>query len=350
MPPLLRGLVLAALACACAGAWADASADGAGAPWPAADRARVLAFGPWPPAPVRDADEPAPGRSAAAALGEQLFHSARLADAQGVRCATCHEPWRGFADGRPLALGLAAGTRRTPGLLDVATTHRRFGWDGVETALWRQSLRPLRDPREMPAADAHVAGLLRGDPALAARYAAVFGAPPGADDARVVEDVGHVLAAYVGTLASPPTPFDRWRDAWAAQPGGPPPPGLSPAALRGLRLFTGRGGCAACHRGAGFTDDARHESLVLSPGPDGIADRGADGGGFRTPGLRGAATAGPWMHDGSRARLCDALRPHALLPDGAVPARLDAAARRDVAAFLRTLAATPTSADTPCDD
>jgi cytochrome c peroxidase len=348
MPPLRRALVLAAVAGACAAA--TAADEDAGAPWPAAERDRVLAFGPWPPAPARDADNPASGRPEAVALGEQLFHSARLGDAAGVRCATCHEPWRGFADGRPLALGVALGTRRTPGLLDVATTHRRFGWDGIETTLWRQSLRPLRDPREMPADDAHVAALLRGDPALAARYAAVFGAPPGPDDARVTADAGRVLAAYVETLASPPTVFDRWRDAWAAQPDAAPPPGLPPAALRGLRLFVGRGGCAACHQGPGFTDDARHGVPRRSPPAHGMPAGASDAGALRTPGLRGTAAAGPWMHDGSRATLCDALRPHALPPDGTPAERLDAQARSDLAAFLRTLAPGPASAGERCSD
>lgn len=346
--PALRALVLAGLACACAGARADD--DAVAAPWSAAERAQVLSLGPWPPAPAPEAADPVADRPAAVALGELLFHSARLAEAGGVRCATCHEPWRGFADGRPLALGAAAGTRRTPGLRDVAAVHRRFGWDGVETALWRQSLRPLRDPREMPASDAHVAALLRDDAALAARYAAAFGAPPGADDARVTADAGRALAAYVGTLASPPTAFDRWRDAWAARPDAAPPPGLPAAALRGLRLFVGRAGCVACHRGPGLSDDARHASLVSSPGADGRPDRGRDGAGFRTPGLRGTAAAGPWMHDGSRARLCDALEPHARWPDGSAPAPLAAGARDDLAAFLRTLAAAPSPTPAACED
>jgi hypothetical protein len=48
-------------------------------------------------------------------------------------------------------------------------------------------------------------------------------------------------------------------------------------------------------------------------------------------------STGPWMHDGSAARLCDALRPHAADP-GVAPPALTAAERGDLAAFLRTLA------------
>ena len=44
------------------------------------------------------------------------------------------------------------------------------------------------------------------------------------------------------------------------------------------------------------------------------------------------------MHDGSVANLCNALQPHAALEDRAMPA-LTLAERRDVVAFLRTLAA-----------
>ena len=138
-----------------------------------AELAAILALGPWPatPAVARDAHgarKPASGDARGIALGEALFHSARLSDAGGVRCASCHEPWRRFTDGRAVALGVAAGTRNTPTLLDVAA-HRRFGWDGANDDLAQQSLRPLRDPREMPASAAHVAALLREDGDLRAR-------------------------------------------------------------------------------------------------------------------------------------------------------------------------------------
>jgi len=349
---LLAGAAAAAvLALACS---APAAATDAGALAPA-ERAAILALGPWPPAAVHDAANPASGLPAAIALGETLFFSPRLSPT-GLRCASCHEPWRHFADGRPVAQGIAAGSRNTPSLLDAAR-HRHYGWDGARDALWSQSLRPLEDAREMPADAAHVAALMRGDAALSARYAAVFGAAPSADDARVTRDVGLALAAYVETLASPRAPFDDWRDRLASAGDGIEPPTsdtFPAAARRGLRLFVGRAGCSGCHAGPTLGDDALHVSRVRSMTAAGVPDPGHGGepaNAFRTPGLRDVAATGPWLHDGSAARLCDAVRPHAA-DAGSVPPALTADERRDLVAFLRTLSsdAPEGGASASCDD
>ena len=312
------------------------------------ERAAVLALGPWPPAPGRDARNPASGRAAGIALGEALFHSARLSPS-GLRCASCHEPWRHFADGRTVAQGVALGSRNTPSLLDVAR-HRAFGWDAARDDLAAQSLRPLEDAREMPASAAQVAMFVRRDAALAARFTQVFGHPPGADDAGVLREVGLALAAYVESLASPRTPFDDWRDRLASASEGIEPStsdAFPAAARRGLRLFVGRAGCSACHAGPTLSDDTFHVSLVHSMTAPGVPDPGHAGepaNAFRTPGLRDVAATAPWFHDGSAARLCDAVQPHAADP-GSVPPLLDASERRDLVAFLRTL-----SAEAPRDD
>ena len=343
---LLAGAVVVALPVLLWGTPAAASDAGA---LTRAERAAILALGPWPPAPVHDAANPASGRPAGIALGEALFFSARLSPT-GLRCATCHAPWRQFAEGRAVAQGVAAGSRNTPTLLDAAR-HRRYGWDGAHDQLWQQSLRPLEDAREMPASAAQVAALVRGDPALSARFAEVFGAAPGADDTVVLRDAGLALAAYVETLVSARTPFDDWRDRLAAGADEPPASSAFPAATRrGLRLFVGRAGCAACHAGPGFSDDAVHVSLVHSLAAPGVPDDGHPGGpgnAFRTPGLRGLAATAPYLHDGSAARLCDALQPHAADP-GTEPPALTAGERSDLAAFLRALSTDVDDDIAPC--
>ena len=315
------------------------------------ERAAIVALGPWPPAPVRDATNPASGNPEGIGFGESLFHSPRLSPT-GLRCASCHEPWRHFADGRVVAQGVAAGSRNTPSLLDAAR-HRHYGWDAARDQLWQQSLRPLQDAREMPAEAAQVASLIRGDAALSARHARIFGPPEGADDERVMREVGLALAAYVETLATPRAPFDDWRDRLASA-GGAIEPATSDAfpaaARRGLRLFVGRAGCSACHAGPTLSDDALHVSLVHSMTAPGVPDPGHAGepaNRFRTPGLRDVAATAPYFHDGSAARLCDAVQPHAADP-GMEPPLLTASERRDLVAFLRTLSA-DASADDACD-
>jgi cytochrome c peroxidase len=344
---------------------ASASAQVPRGPLTDEERARIVAFGPWPPVVAASPDPAFASRVEAVAMGELLFNSARLSGDGRLRCASCHEPWRQFAEGRARALGRIEGARNTPSLLDVGW-RRTLGWDGTLDRLETQSLRPLRDPDEMAATPAHVAALVRGDPALRVRYQAAFGAAPPTSDETVFEDVGRALAAYEATLVSAGTSFDVLRDALAAAPAAPSrdlsaalPAG---AALRGLRLFVGRAGCVSCHSGPAFSDDVLHVSTTHSFKPDGTPDGGRARGpanAFRTPTLRGVAATAPYMHDGHVESLCDAVRPHALSDAApqrvAGPPALAARDRTDLVAFLRTLGAASTEEgeggdDIPCRD
>jgi len=331
--------------------------------------ASIGSLGPWPPPARRDAGNRVSGRAEAAALGEVLFHSTRLSTVGGLRCASCHEPWRHFTDGRARALGAEDGARNSPSLLNVRLQHW-FGWDGANDSLWSQSIRPMLDVREMRSDAEHVAQALRDDETLARLYALAFGHAPPADNETALVDVGKALAAYQETLTSDRTPFDAFRDALAR--GDTDAVGPYPiAAQRGLRLFIGSGRCVACHAGANFSDGEFHRSSIVSTLHDGTQDSGralglkkllaspyarnsrfndeidaerkpasqaAEAGAFRTPGLREVSTTAPYMHDGSIGNLCDALQPHAAL-EGRPMTALTLAERRDVVAFLRTLSA-----------
>lgn len=360
------------VACAFVGVAAAMSFAAGAASLEGDERARILAHGPWPPAARADPSNRVSENAAAIALGERLFHTARLSTVGGLRCASCHEPWRSFTDGRSKAIGAEAGQRNTQGLLNVGL-NRWFGWDGANDTLWGQSVRPMLDPREMRASPAHVARLMRDDAELGELYRRAFDAAPSADDEAVLVAVGKALAAYQATLISPRTAFDEFRDA--LQRGDTQAAARYPVeARRGLQIFEGRGGCARCHTGATFSDGRFHRSLIESIRFDGERDNGrATGsaqlkqsayrrsgrfsdaagpgvvvpeveplsGAFRTPGLREVAATAPYMHDGSVDNLCEALRPHAVATgDPHVAAEpLSLAERRDLLAFLRTLSA-----------
>ena len=128
-----------------AGSWRASPRSGPGRRRPRATRAIASRAAPRP-----------------SALGEALFHSTRLSTVGGLRCASCHAPWRHFTDGRARALGAEDGARNTPSLLNVRLQHW-FGWDGGNDSLWSQSIRPMLDAREMRADAAHVARALRDD-------------------------------------------------------------------------------------------------------------------------------------------------------------------------------------------
>jgi cytochrome c peroxidase len=127
----------------------------------ASELERIAAHGPWPLQWAPDPGNRVSASAAAIRLGHDLFFDPRLSASRGVSCATCHDPARGFQDGRAVARGLATGIRNTPGLFNVR--HQRwFGWDGGHDSLWAASLRPILDPREMGGSAARVARTLRG--------------------------------------------------------------------------------------------------------------------------------------------------------------------------------------------
>jgi cytochrome c peroxidase len=94
-------------------------------------------------------------------------------------------------------------------------------------------------------------------------------------------------------LVSGPAPLDRYlagdKDA------------LSAAAKRGMELFVGDAGCAACHRGPLLTDEKFYRLGVSfkDEGRAAVSGDPRDKAKFRTPALRNVAQTGPYMHDGS---------------------------------------------------
>lgn len=344
--------------------------------------ARILAHGPWPPAWSADPGNRVSGHPAAIHLGQRLFFDQRLSANGKVSCATCHQPHRGFQDGRRVARGLATGTRNTPGLLDVRYQHW-FGWDGGHDSLWSASLRPILDPREMGGSAERSARLLRASPALACHYEKAFGKPPAAADPEFLVNLAKAIAAWQETLVSPATAFDRFRDALAS--GDAAAAARYPAtARRGLRLFLGIGQCATCHAGPLFSngefgdigmpfflkpegvDPGRQggiKRLLASPYNrlgaynDDASGENATGtrhlrpehrnfGEFKVPTLRKLGLTGPYMHNGSLPTLREVVRHYSELDEERLhtdgerilkPLNLSEAESADLVAFLETL-------------
>ena len=304
----------------------------------------ILRHGPWPMPWRRDASNRASGKPEAVAFGELLFFEPRLSTTGTVSCATCHDPAKQWSDGRKLGVALAEVDRNTPTLANVRY-HRWFGWDGANDNLWAQSVRPLLDAREMGASERHVASLVRGDTDLSCRYRKTFGQAPATDDEALMIALGKALAAFQETLVTARTPFDDFRDAvvrndWKTAEKYPV------EALRGARLFMGKGNCSLCHFGPAFTNGEFHEIgipiLKKSGGVDwgryqGIKqlrasrfnflgaysdDKTKVGGQstrfvdllpqtfeqFKAPGLRNVALTAPYMHNGHLATLRDVVK------------------------------------------
>ena len=355
----------------------------------------ILRHGPWPAPWTRDVSNRVSGKPEAIALGERLFFEPALSATNSVSCATCHVPDKNWADGRKLGAALGEVDRNTPSVLNVRY-QRWFGWDGAHDNLWSQSVRPLLDAKEMGASERHVAQVVRGDPDLACRYRKVFARAPVADDELMMIDLGKALAAFQETLITSRTPFDDFRDAvmrndWKAAAAYPE------NALRGARIFMGKGNCSLCHFGPNFSNGEFHELGIPIVKKSGGIDWGRYQGikslrasrfnllgaynddkskatgqstrfvdlapqtfeQFKAPGLRNVALSAPYMHNGHLATLRDVVKHYSELdvtllhqahiytgdvtaeavPTDNVlqPLKLSDQEIRDVVAFLETL-------------
>lgn len=315
--------------------------------------ASVQAASPAAPDPVRalySRPGPAdlPGGTATAAqveLGRRLFFDPALSASGQTSCATCHDPARGFTDGRPRARGVDGQPlrRRTPTLWNLAWAPFLF-WDGRAPGLEAQARAPIEAHDEMGQPLAALADRLAADPAYGPAFDTAF--PDAASPRTTGDNLVRAIAAWERTLVSPPTRFD----AWVAGDSG----ALTAPEQRGFGLFNGKAGCATCHSGWAFTDHAFYDiglpaDADLGRGPVLGIDRANHA--FKTPTLRELLRGGegPFMHDGSLPTLASVLdhyerrvapRP-TLAPE--LPRRLALSPRdrSDLLAFLATLTSAP---------
>jgi cytochrome c peroxidase len=348
------------------------------------ERAAILAHGPWPQPTPPDPSNRVSGRPEAIALGRRLFFDPLLSEDRQRSCATCHDPAKAFADGRPRSIGAAVVDRNAVALANLRL-NRWFGWDGAADSLWAQSIRPILDAKELGLSPEELRSRVSADTALAASYARIFGSTAEADAPELVlVNLAKALAAFQETLVTPRTAFDDFRDALerndtAAQRRYPL------AAQRGLAIFVGRGRCSMCHFGASFTSGEFEDIGVPHFAEKGRVDTGRFGGiaalrtspftllgrynddpskahgiatrhveplhrnwgEFRVPSLRNVARTAPYMHNGSLATLADVVRHYSDVNEDRLhglpgqslirPLRLAPQEQADLVAFLETL-------------
>jgi cytochrome c peroxidase len=395
----------------------------------------------------RVADDPR-----AAMLGKKIFFDKRFSGALGpandgvtggslgaagvtgrVACADCHDLTLGGADRRsrtPTSLGANYGLRNAPTVINAAFWDVSKGgwqlWDGRKDSMWSLALGPLEGANEHNGTRLQYAHFIYNNATYRAEYEAIFGAMPDLSDTvrfpltgkpgqpafdnmampdkgaitRFYSNLGKSLEAYQRLLVSPSheaSSFDQMLAALDQDDNTLVLTTMSPAAIRGAKLFIGKAACNECHRGSMFTDfkfhnigcpqqgqnvpaidvgrqgkgmfmkndpmnragafsDQRDAAGVLLPEADDhieqlMLDEETNAnlllGSFRTPTLRNIERTQPYMHDGVYTNLWDVVAHYNFgggtgsfsgAKEAAIsPLLLDNDEMDDLVEFLRTL-------------
>jgi len=249
-----------------------------------------------PPVPV-PADNPLTPEKIE--LGKMLYFDKRVSKDGTISCATCHDPQVGWTEARATSQGIRGqiGGRNSPTVINAAYAPAMF-WDGRAATLEDQAVGPVGNPIEMGHSMASVVDLLKKIPEYERRFQQVFGT------SVTEKGFAQAIAAFERTVVSGNSPYDRYMAGDKSA--------LSAAAKRGLEVFGDS--CATCHTPPLFSN-YRYYNVGVDAGksePDqgrkAVTNKAGDMGKFRVPALRDVASTAPYFHDGTVAKLEDAVK------------------------------------------
>ncbi len=233
------------------------------------------------------------------ALGKMLYFDTRLSKDGKISCATCHDPEMAWTEHTPTSTGIGGqvGGANSPTVINSAYAPAQF-WDGRAASLEEQALGPIENPIEMGHKLDDLVKELAEIPEYKEGFKNVF------DSEVTKEGIGKAIAAFERTVLSGNSPYDQFKDGKKDA--------LNEVQQQGMKLFEEHK-CAMCHTppvfsrygyynaGVGMGKDKPDEGRKAVTGED------KDLGKFRVPMIREVANTGPYFHDGSVAKLEDAV-------------------------------------------
>lgn len=295
-----------------------------------------------PPPPPSPSGAEDPKRDQKVALGHQLFFEKRLSGANDRSCYSCHMNEDGNGGHDPIAIGSGDKklTRHSPVIWNVAYwPEGTFYWDGRAKTLeanvngaWgggNMGGAPAGDPPEKVTAalDKRAAELTK-IPGYKALFDAAF-----PDTKITAAQVNSAIAEYMRTLICNDTAYDKYAAGDKSA--------LSDQQQRGLDLFLGKATCTVCHAAPTFstamataTGAYFNVGIGIKDVPEDKVDVGRmkvsnkpeDWAAFKPPSLRNVSKSPPYFHDGSVAKLEDAVR---LMASGGIANKNRAGLLRD---------------------
>ncbi|MCV6627276.1 MAG: cytochrome-c peroxidase [Cellvibrionaceae bacterium] len=236
-------------------------------------------------------------------LGRYLFFDPLLSADQQQSCASCHQPDKGFADGRARSVGYQGAqlSRGAPSLWNSAFLSSFF-WDARSHSLEEQARGPLYAADELNNQPEALLARLRRNAEYRRLFAQAFPASKTIEEA----DLLTALAAFQSSLISLNSRYDQYAHGNHQA--------LNEEEIAGFnvfRSFVAR--CSECHTPPLFTNN--QIAVIGSPEPEGLAlDIGAEKtfnnpvlkGGFKVPSLRNIEFTAPYMHSGVFPTLLEA--------------------------------------------
>lgn len=310
-------------------------------------------------------------------LGKLLFYDKGLSKDFNMSCASCHDPMKGFSDGRAKSLANTPGktTRRHSPTVINSALYGRYFWDMREYDLERQVKHVATDTLEFNHDLLDMADRLKQN----SEYVKLFKDAYGNRDKYGISSwsISNALAVYVAGLTRFDSAFDRYARGEVTS--------YDSLAYDGFNLFMGKAACGTCHFAPAFNGtvppfykDSESEVLGITMGLDTIhpvldTDLGRYANGrleeqapfyinsMKTVTVRNAGVTAPYMHNGSFNTLEEVVQfynhgggkgmgldvPHQTLPDS--PLGLSQYEVSALVAFMETLTDTVGMTQRPVD-
>ena len=296
----------------------------------------MFANGPLPPVPIPFDN---PQTDAKIRLGRQLYFDGRLSSDGTISCASCHDPKRAWADtGHAFSEGVAhkLGGRNSPSIINAAYVIPQF-WDGRANHLEKQAVGPVQNPVEMDLTKEEIEFRLSRIPGYVTQFWDVFGSVPN------IDLMAKAIASFERTIIVNDTPYDRYIAGDTSA--------MSREAIKGLRVFNGKGHCTTCHSGPAFSDSKFHnlgvgyeDGKFKDVGRFDVTKNPEDTGAFLTQRLRNIEDTPPYLHDGSERTLEDVINlydrggnPNPYLDRAMVPLNLTSEEKSQLMSFMKAL-------------
>lgn len=247
-------------------------------------------------------------------LGKLLFQDPQLSNGNKMSCLSCHNPSKAFTDGLPKSISNKVGVftaRNSPTLINANYSTRYF-WDMRAFDIEKQVTHVIDNDLEFNTDFDAIIDKLKRNPNYLRLFKEAYGGI-GKQDINQ-RSISNAIAAYVNTLKSLNSPFDKYvRNETHEYPEN---------AKRGFNLFMGKGACGSCHFAPMFNGtipplylDSESEVLGITQGFDSInpkldTDLGRMANGlkgekhpyfknsFKTVSVRNIALTAPYMHNG----------------------------------------------------